>query len=280
MWIQILILSVCLLSSSAANARNTAQANQGSANTISPMMKVALELYQQKQWGQALLALQRELHNLRGRPMSDKISVYLYVGLILYREGHQGLAWKSFEQALFSDHQIILPAGESAETRNFFEKVRNRVYNQLGLPIEKIKDKTSEQPSTKHPISPPAHRAGSAWPWVVLSIAGASLTGGILLIANSASNNTAIEEFVKTGINTQFLHSQLEDTAQSMRDYNALQSALGGVFIGVGVLGIAGSVVLYILQNRQQTLPAQQPTPKELPSNALHSTPRLLFDVY
>lgn len=218
-------------------------------------MEQAIQLYRAQQWDQSLYALQQALRELRGKSSNQRVSVYLYMGLCLYQRGDHGLAWKAFEQALSLQLGATLPKQDtSPKVQQFFQKVQQRFLERLGA---------SRKPELS-PVSPPstpgtsrgvATGRVSPWPWIILGVSAAALTGGIALVANASSNQSEIDTWLKSNVAEGQILADLETSAQSTRSTISAQNIAGGVSLAVAGLGIAGAIVLFVLQGRQTNQP-------------------------
>lgn len=211
-------------------------------------LEQAKQLYEAKQWDQTLYALQKALRSLRGKPSIQKVPVYVYIGLSLYKRGDKGLAWKAFEQAFVFKRNAELPKGEPKPVQAFFRRVQQRVLKRLG-PVKG--QEVGGSTTTAPPSSPRGGGTGvssSPWPWVILSVSAAALTGGVLLVANASANNGDVETWLQNGTTQGNDRAVLENSASSMRSSVGLQNILGGVALGLAGVGIAGAVVMFVLQ--------------------------------
>lgn len=216
-------------------------------------MEQAVQLYRAQQWDQSLYALQQALRGLRGKSATQRVSVYLYIGLCLYQRRELGLAWKAFEQALSLKYDAHLPKEDAnKEAQIFFKKVKDRFLSRLGM----VDQGSLSSPGT--PTPPGTKRSWgtqgvSPWPWVVLSVSAAALTGGIGLVINAGSNQSELDTWLKNGVAEGQVLAEMETSAQSMRSSISIQNIIGAVSLAVAGLGIAGSVVLFIFERRKQT---------------------------
>lgn len=239
-----------------------------SCHAQSAYMEQAKQLYQAKQWDQALYSLQKALRSLRGKPTVQKVPVYVYIGLSLYRRGDKGLAWKALEQAFVIKRNAVFPKGESKDVEAFFRRVQQRVLKRLG-PV-KGQEVQGGGNKTQPPDTPGGGGGtgvtGSPWPWVALSISAAALTGGVLLVANASANNSDLETWLEAGVAQGGVRAVLENSATPMRSSVSLQNIIGGVALGVAGIGIAGAIVLFVMQKpkgakKSASLPPQHAKP-------------------
>lgn len=230
--------------------------SQASLAASQKQMATGKSLYASKKWEPALASFLKALRSLRGKPIFRKAPVYAYIGLCLYQQGHRGLAWKAFEQALFSNTNLSLPteAKAGSDLQAFFARVKSRVKQRGGANL-----------ATNNTSSGPANAGGGnsnilANPlfWASITVALTGLTTGIIF-AVDAGNNQQNVSTISENFKNELDSTQIAQLTQSHQGTVGSQNIGAGISFALAGIGVAGVVLSIILKPKAAPKTASLP---------------------
>jgi hypothetical protein len=231
-------------------------AKQAPKNPYKEAMQEAIAAYQAEKYDDALQALEKAMKSKKGRPLLEKAEIFTYIGLVLFKQNKKGMAFKSFEMALYQDICLQLPPKETPEAKAFFEETRSRVSRRggiVGADPGCVKSTPSGSDATT-PQPPPSGAAPiSPWPWVAVGAGALFTVAGVLFMINGFQHNDHVNLWRASTSGKGYNQADLDLGVQPIQDTAGWQIPTGIAFLALGLLGISVSIPLFMY------LPARSP---------------------
>lgn len=260
--------SLCLLALLLLASPTLAIAQRATPTPLEQAMSTGKAAYQAKQYDKALKSFKKALKLQRGKPLFQKAPTYLSIGLVLFQQGFKGLAWKAFEQALYQNVNLTLPANENAEAKAFFQRVKDRVKTRGGVAFQVSAPRAPQASGDGGPLASPLV-------WGSFCFAALAAAAGIVLVANAGANQADLDTWITNNVNDGQSPATVNASAAPIKDNIAVQSGIGYTALGLAALGVAAGVVLIFLPRPKPTktashLPPKAPTTPILSLYATH----------
>ena len=222
-------------------------------------MEKGIQAYKQKKWDDALGAFQKALRELKGKPVSQKAGVHVYLGLTLLGKGEKGLAWKAFEQALYANGSVGLPSKSSEEAVDFFARVKKRVKRRGGDLGDGV------VPSTGFRLT--------YLSYAFLGLAGATVIGGVILLGSNQAARTEAQAWQeKAAKENPPDASSIQNLSTGALNSAELQGTIAiASFVAAGLF-VGGAVVTGLFHRPSVNKTHTAPSLLALPSVGLSST--------